>query len=89
MSARPGDLLVTIRRSHGFYWKPRVYRHISGGLACHWLGLWGMVHNVDADRANAVTALRLAAERTPEQRDRLHALVLAAVETSSNCLKDS
>src|SRR4051812_20397851 len=53
MKARPGEMLVSIRKSHAWHWRPHAYRHISGGLGCHWLGVFVLVHNVTMDRAAA------------------------------------
>lgn len=38
-----GDPILVVKRSHAWHWLPHFYRHIDGGVACHWLRLFFLV----------------------------------------------
>lgn len=65
-----GAPVLTIRISHAWYWRPRPYRHISGGLACHWLGWHVLLHDVEADRKNDEAMSAHILERWARERTR-------------------
>jgi hypothetical protein len=43
-----GDPILIVKRSHRLYWLPHFYRHIGGGVGCHWLRLFFFVERPTA-----------------------------------------